>query len=137
MSVERAILIVDHGSRSPEAGEALERVADALRRRLRARGDDSPVHVAHLEIAQPDFAAGLSACLAHDPEEIVVHPYFLSPGRHGSRDIPELVEAARRAHPRVVFRTTALLGEGGSLAEAVLARIDEACRQPGDRPGSR
>jgi sirohydrochlorin ferrochelatase len=141
VSVARAILIVDHGSRRPEANSALEGVAEALRARLRARGDGSPVHVAHLEIAQPDFAAGLAACLAHEPREIVVHPYFLSPGRHGSRDIPELLAAARREHPEIAFRLTALLGDRGRLADAVLERIDEVDEAPpapsDDRPPGR
>ncbi|MGH0035994.1 MAG: sirohydrochlorin chelatase [Myxococcota bacterium] len=137
MSAPRAILLVDHGSRRDEANAQLEAVAEALRARLRDRGDRSSVHVAHLEIAEPDFAAGVAACLADGAREIVVHPYFLSPGRHGSRDIPERVEAARRSHPDVEFRLTALLGEGGRLADAVLARVDEAVPPAEDRPGAR
>lgn len=125
MGVRRAILLVDHGSRLPEANAQLEQVADRLRRLLAARGDPAPVHVAHLEIAEPDFAAGIEACLVHGPREIVVHPYFLSEGRHGTRDIPERVEAARRRHPDVQFSVTAVLGAAGTLADAVLARIDE------------
>jgi sirohydrochlorin ferrochelatase len=136
VSVARAILLVDHGSRRAEANRELDVVAQAVRASLHERGEDAPVHVAHLEIAQPDFAAGLAACLAHDPCEVVVHPYFLSPGRHGSRDIPELLQAARAAHPDVVFRLTPLLGEGGRLAAAVVDRIDEALSDPSVRsPG--
>ena len=57
------------------------------------------MRVAHLEIAPPGIGEGIDACVAAGATEIVVHPYFLSPGRHTSHDIPRQVEAGRRAPP--------------------------------------
>ncbi len=125
MAVARSILIVDHGSRLAAANQLVERVAEQLQRRLAERGEAAPVHVAHLEIASPDFAEGLAACLTDSPREVVVMPFFLAPGRHGTRDIPALVAAARERHPEITFRTTGLLGDGDALADVVLTRLDE------------
>ena len=46
----------------------------------------------HLEIVEPDIPAGIAACVAAGATEVVVHPYFLGPGRHTTSDIPEIVE---------------------------------------------
>ena len=105
--MKRAILLVDHGSRRAEANAQLEEVAD----QLRARATDSIVEVAHLEIAEPDIAQGIEACVAKGATQIVVHPFFLGPGRHTSEDIPAQVERAGRNHPNVQIRISEIPNE--------------------------
>lgn len=117
----RAILLVDHGSREPEANAVLEAVAARLRLRL----PDRIVMFAHMELAPPTLAEAFDACVAAGAREIVVHPYFLAPGRHSTRDIPALVEAARARHPGVAVRVTAPLGVHEGLVDAIVARISD------------
>ena len=59
MSSEPAILLVDHGSRRPEANEQLESIAQLLR----DRDPERIVRVAHMEIASPTIAEGIAACV--------------------------------------------------------------------------
>ncbi len=118
----RAILLVDHGSRVASANAALDEVAGQLRLRL----PDRLVRVAHLEIAAPGIGEGIDACVAAGATEIVVHPYFLSPGRHTSLDIPREVEQAAARHPSVRVRLTPALGPHAKLVDLIVERVETA-----------
>ena len=120
--MKRAILLVDHGSRLAEANDVLEQVA-AL---VRARDPDRIVCVAHMELARPTVQEGIDACVAAGAAEVVVHPYFLAPGRHSTRDIPALVGAVADRHPSVSIRVSEPLGVHEALVDAILARVEEA-----------
>lgn len=119
---QRAILLVDHGSRSPAAN----RVVAALARKLRRRLPGAIVHFAHMEVAPPTIAEAVDACVAAGAREIVVHPYFLAPGLHSSRDVPALARAAARRHRGVRVRVTDPLGGHDLLVEIVLDRVGNA-----------
>lgn len=118
----RAILLVDHGSRRAEANAQL----DELAARVRARAPDRVVQVAHLELAPPTIAEGIAACVAAGADEVVVHPYFLGPGEHTTRDIPRLVEEAAARHPSVRVRVSEPLGIDERLVELILDRVAAA-----------
>ena len=114
----RAILLVDHGSRSHEANRVVARVAQRLRKRL----PDRLVAIAHLDLVAPSIADGIAACAKAGAEEIVVHPFFLAPGLHAKRDVPRLARAAGRRHG-VRVRVTRPLGVHDALIDVILERI--------------
>jgi sirohydrochlorin ferrochelatase len=120
----RAILLVDHGSRKPAANELLEQVAEQIRTREPA----AIVVAAHLEIAEPDIPSGIALCVEAGATEVVVHPYFLGPGRHTTSDIPRIVEEASAAHPDIPIRVTPPLGPHDKLVDVVLERIAQTLR---------
>jgi len=120
--VRRAVLLVDHGSRRNEANVVLEELAA----RLRARLPDRIVAFAHMDLAEPTVAQAIAACVAEGATEIVVHPYFLTPGSHSTVDIPRLAQAALVGHPQVTLRMTPSLGVHEKIVEVVLERVLEA-----------
>jgi sirohydrochlorin ferrochelatase len=122
--LSRAILLVDHGSRRAAANELLEEMAE----RVRAREPGALVFTAHLEIAEPGIPEGIAACVAAGVDEIVVHPYFLSPGRHTQTDIPRVVEQAAGRHAGVRIRVSEPLGPHDKLVDIILERVAEAGR---------
>jgi sirohydrochlorin ferrochelatase len=122
--VKRAILLVDHGSRLPEANAQLDQLAEAIASRLPGR----IVEIAHLEIAEPDIASGIANCAAKGAEEIIVHPYFLSPGRHTTQDIPDQVARAAKSFPDIQIGISAPLGGHASLLDVVLERVSDVDR---------
>jgi len=56
---------------------------------------------------------------------VVIHPYFLLPGRHWSDDIPRLAASAAARHPGVHWLVTAPLG----LHEGLAGVIDDRVRR--------
>ena len=120
--MKRAILLIDHGSRRAEANAQLEDVAAQVRK----RAPDSIVEIAHLEIADPDIVEGIEACVKQGATRIVVHPYFLAPGRHTTEDIPAHVERARERHPNVRILISNALGDHPALIDAILDRVSAA-----------
>lgn len=119
-------MLIDHGSRRAEANQQLEELAEKIRRRQ----PDTIVQTAHLEIADPNLGAAIDSCVKAGAKEIVVHPYFLGPGRHTSEDIPRLVSQAAAQHPQVLLRMSAPLGVHDKLVDVVLERVNEC----GDAP---
>ena len=121
----RAILLVDHGSRSAEANRVVSRVAGRLRKRLPA----CRVAFAHMELAPPSIGDAVDALVATGVEEIVVHPFFLSPGIHGTRDVPRLALAAARRHPGLDLRVTPPLGIHDALIDVIIDRVQPSRRK--------
>ena len=117
--MKRALLIVDHGSRAADAHAHLSWVAEQVR--LRRPG--LPVYVAHMELSEPSIERAVAACAEDGVEELFVHPFFLVPGVHATDDVPRLVEAAARAHPRLRVRMTASLGSVAGVADLILATL--------------
>lgn len=115
----RAILLVDHGSRIVEASAQLEEMARLVAREL---GDGTIVRHAHVELGAPTIDDAFSALVAEGASEIVVHPYFLAPGRHAGEDVPRLAREAAARHPGVRVRITEPLGVHELLAKLVALR---------------
>lgn len=113
------IVIVDHGSRS---GPANAVVADVARLVQVRAGDRAEVRFAHMELCEPSLPQVIDECVAAGARRVSVQPLFLAPGKHASRDIPELVADARRRHPHVEFELGGVIGSDPLLAEIVSAR---------------
>jgi len=115
----RALILVDHGSRRPEAGEVLLAMVELLRRSVPG---DMEVRAAHMEIESPSIAEAIDACAAEGATEIIVSPYMLAHGRHASEDVPRLARAAAQGHPGLRLRVTECLGAHPALAQVILER---------------
>ncbi|MBW2280196.1 MAG: CbiX/SirB N-terminal domain-containing protein [Deltaproteobacteria bacterium] len=118
----RALIILDHGSRRPEAHLHLEGLAD----RVRARDASLSVFTAHLELAEPSLADAIRACVQAGHAEVAIHPLFLIPGNHVARDIPEIVAEAAGRHPELRIRVLEPIGDRPELASLVLATLQDA-----------
>ncbi len=112
------LLLVDHGSRFQEANDMLADVA-AMVKRLSGL---ECVHYAHMELAEPTIEQGFATCVREGATAVVVHPYFLSPGRHSTSDIPRMVTEAARPFPGITFCVTEPLGLHPKICEVVLER---------------
>lgn len=113
------LLIVDHGSRSAEANDRLA----AFAARVAAARPDWFVEHAHMEIATPDFEAGVDALVARGAGVILVHLHFLGTGLHVRESLPALAERVRTRHPEVELELSPPLGEDLRLIEIVLDQM--------------
>ena len=127
---QTGILIVGHGSRRAEANEDVRQAA----RSIGERGGFALVQPAFLEIEHPCVAEGFTRLVSQGALEVIVHPYFLSPGRHTRGDLPREVSEVAARHPEVGYRITEPLSAHPLVIEASIERIrEDKVTSPRDR----
>ena len=120
-NLTRGILVVGHGSRRPEANDDVREAA----RRIGLRGGFPLIEAAFLEIEHPTIVESFARLVERGAQTVIVHPYFLSPGRHTRGDIPEEVKLAAAAHPGINCLITEPLAAHPLVIEASVDRIRE------------
>jgi sirohydrochlorin ferrochelatase len=126
ISETTGIILIDHGSTKQSANTLLLDVADLFQ----ATSGAKIVEAAHMELAEPTLANAYAACVEQGATEVVIHPYFLAPGRHSTSDIPRLAEEAATLFPLVPYRVTEPLGLDTRITEVIALRIREASDTP-------
>ena len=119
--VTRGVLVVGHGSRRREANDDVREAA----RRIAERGRFLLFEAAFLEIEDPNIGEGFENLVKRGADEVIVHPYFLSPGRHTRGDIPVEVREAANHHPGINYRITEPLSAHPLVIEASVERLFE------------
>jgi sirohydrochlorin ferrochelatase len=113
------VVVVDHGSRRAESNAAFESFVRASSGRL----PYPVVEVAHMELAEPTLGAAFDRCVAAGATVVAVAPWFLGPGSHWERDLPDLTAAAAARHPGVRWLVAAPLGPDPLLMDLVDRRV--------------
>lgn len=106
-----ALLAISHGTASPKGQAAIERLMDAVARRL----PDVTVRLGHVDVQQPDVAASLDAIPEAQP--VVIVPLLLSAGYHVRVDLRE--QSAGRDDVTIA----PALGPDARLVEVLSARL--------------
>jgi len=126
------ILVVGHGSRRQEANDDVREAT----RQIARRGPFACVEPAFLEIVSPTIEEGFATLVERGASHVIIHPYFLSPGRHTRGDIPFNVHAAASQHPGVTYQITEPLAAHDLVIAASIERILEAKKPSiGERRG--
>ena len=125
--MKTAILLMAHGSRIPEANDAVHAIAGMVKEMA---GYDI-VEVSFREQHLPTIQQGIDACVARGAERILLIPYFLFVGAHVREDLPEEMAEAKKRHPNVMFAMGKHLGAHRKLAEIVVERIGEGLAAEG------
>lgn len=123
---KKALIIVDHGSAVEEANEALAEVTRLLKSDEKCRFDI--IRYCHMELAEPTVSQAFDECVAEGASHIVVHPFFLVPGKHSKQDIPRMVAEAASKHKGVSYYVTEPLGVHEKIIEVVLERANSKNR---------
>ncbi len=113
--MSRALVLFAHGARDPRWAEPFEAVAERVRR----AAPSLPVRLAFLEMMVPTLFDAVDGLAADGATTIDVVPLFLGTGGHLRKDLPPLVEAARAAHPGLVVRLHAAIGEDATVIDAM------------------
>jgi sirohydrochlorin ferrochelatase len=117
---KKALIIVDHGSKLKEANEMLIDIAERIKKKNNSEFEI--ITYSHMELAEPTISQAFDDCVSKGADHIVVHPYFLAPGRHSTQDIPRMVKEAAAKHPGVSYKVTEPLGIHDKIIEAILER---------------
>ncbi len=110
-----AVIVLGHGSRQEDAAGPLAALATDLRSRARY----SAVEHAFLQYAPPSLTDAVVRCVEQGAARIVIVPFFVLPGNHVVRDIPEQVRALAARFPSVVFSVTGHVGGHPKMATIV------------------
>lgn len=119
------IILIGHGSPRNEAND-LETLSRMLHHRLHPGCNKNCVKAAYLQYGAPGLPQAMEECVGRGATRIIIHPYFLASGVHVTRDIPELIDSARRKHPEVEFIYTDPLGIHERIIQVVIERINTA-----------
>ena len=111
-----------HGSRVPDAGKGMEKVAA----RLRELGVADIVDVCYMERLGARFAQVFEKCTKLGAQEVVLIPYFLHLGLHTRTDIPSMMKQEARKYPNVKLVFGKNLGFDELLVDLVKKRIGES-----------
>jgi sirohydrochlorin ferrochelatase len=117
----KALLIVAHGSRKPDANAEIAALAASIAKIADSRFD--LVRCAFLQLTDPLIPEVIASLAADGVDEIVVFPFFIAAGSHVKSDIPNLVAEARGHHPRITFRVAPHLGACEGIARFILAAV--------------
>lgn len=114
-----AILLMAHGSRIPEANDAVREIAAMVKK----MSGFEIVEVSFREQHRPNIQQGIDACVQQGATRVLLVPYFLFIGAHVQEDLPMEMAEAKKRHPGVEFAMSKHLGAHRKLAEVVLERI--------------
>jgi precorrin-8X/cobalt-precorrin-8 methylmutase len=117
-----AVLFAGHGSRAPDAAEAMLAAVE----NVRARSLFPIVESGYLELCPPDLPAALESCVAQGARRVLVIPYFLNNGMHIRRDIPQVLRTAAAGHPGLRVTIGRPIGLHADLANVMIAGALEA-----------
>lgn len=118
-SVKEAIILLGHGSRVPDAGKNMEKVALGLREQYAYE----IVEVCYMSRLGPHFPEIFKKCVDQGAQQVTVVPYFLHEGLHLVLDIPEMMQEVARQYPGIRVVLGDNLGFDDALVDLVHRRI--------------
>lgn len=120
----RGVILFAHGARDPKWSEPFE----SLAARFAALEPAVPLSLAYLDFMTPDLPAAVRTLVGRGCDAITIVPAFLGVGGHVRRDVPQIVEAIAREHPRVALRIASALGEEPAVQDAMVRATIAAAR---------
>jgi sirohydrochlorin ferrochelatase len=121
-SRQTAIILLGHGSRVPEAGKHMEKVASGLGEKY----GYEVVEICYMSRLGPHFPEIFEKCVASGATDVVVIPYFLHDGLHLVLDIPEMMQQTAAGYPHVKLVLGRNLGFDDILVDLVERRIADS-----------
>jgi precorrin-8X/cobalt-precorrin-8 methylmutase len=125
----KAIMLLGHGSKAPEANETLRKAAAAVQE----RGGYGMVLPAFLQMERPDFQEAVDELVSKGFNDITVMPYFLYMGLHVTKDLPAEMEEAKKRHAGLKVALTQNLGFHDKLIDITIQRIEEFSASSGEK----
>ncbi len=119
---DKAIILLGHGSRVPEAGKNMEKVAFGLKHKY----GYAIVEICYMSRLGPHFPEIFEKCVLQGAAEVMVIPYFLHDGLHLVLDIPEMMQETAARYPHVKLVLGQSLGFDEVLVDLVQQRIEDS-----------
>lgn len=114
------LLLVGHGSRSPQSVEEMQALTKLVAAALAEA--DVTVGIGYLEMSDPPAGHALDDLVAEGCERVVVLPLMLLGAGHSKSDVPAIVLEGRERHPAIDIRLGSPLG----IAHGLVRLLGEA-----------
>lgn len=118
---KQAVIILGHGSKSPQAVEDFNFIVELLREKLNGMS----VYGAHMELAVPSLEEVAAEIAQTEVRKVLVIPYFLFNGNHIKHDIPEILAQLKEQHPQLHFEFGKPIGREPLMAEIMYRKVQE------------
>ena len=119
-NLRHAIILFAHGARDPEWARPVQ----ALLATIKARHSGTLARTAFLEFMTPTLETAIDDCVAGGSQHITIVPVFLAQGGHLKREVPHMMERARKRHPDVTLQLTRAIGEEREVIDAMATAIE-------------
>lgn len=107
-------LLFAHGSRDPQWRLPFEAILNKMQALSTV-----PVKLAFLECMTPSLEQALDEFVAQGVTQVCVVPVFLAVGSHVRKDLPLLLDAARKKHPQLELWASAAIGEQDVIQDTI------------------
>lgn len=115
--MKTGLLLFAHGARDPAWARPFEAIAD----QVRAARPELDVRLAFLEFMAPTLPQAGAELAAAGCDAVDVVPLFLGAGGHVRKDVPQLLDALRAAHPQLTVNLRRAIGEHPAVVAAMAA----------------
>lgn len=112
---KKAIILLGHGSRVPDAARNMQKTAE----RLKEKHGYALVEICFMSRLGPHFPEVFEHCVSVGATKVLVIPYFLHMGLHLLLDIPKMMQEEGRKYPQVELVLGKGLGYDESLVDLV------------------
>ena len=119
MESKTGMIVLGHGSRRREVGEAFTSMVG----RIAGRIPEATVLPAFFSLGEPTLADQVAVLAAQGCTRIVIMQYFLYNGVHIEQDIPAMVEKLRLEYPDLAFVVQPTLQDDPAMERLVADRL--------------
>jgi precorrin-8X/cobalt-precorrin-8 methylmutase len=123
--MKKAVVVLAHGSRKPEAKLELERITQRLSSKTALM-----TRLACMQLAKPSFEETIDSLANGGYTDILVVPLFLTNGTHMQEDIPDLIKKAADKHIGLNIRITACLWPDPLIINLLEKRVRDSYQKP-------
>lgn len=122
METGKAIIIINHGTRSVIAQEDFAKMIG----NIRGRFPELTIEKASMELCLPDMPSVVKKLYERGVKSITVIPFFLLRGMHIAQDIPEIIAREKRKYSDLEITMGKPLMPDDRLVNIECDRIKEA-----------
>lgn len=116
---KRALVLFAHGARAASWAAPFERLRALIEAQTAVQQPGTEVALAFLELMEPRLPEVVSGLVARGVLDVTVVPVFLGQGGHLLRDLPQLADALRAAHPELRLQVAGAVGEDANVLAAM------------------
>ena len=116
----KSIIVVAHGSRSSESNDLFFEIVDKLKEKLK----NENVEGCFMDISKPSIEDKVREMYEHGLREFTVLPYFLSPGVHINKDIPQILKQLKKKYNDINIEIAEPIGYHDKLTEILKERVE-------------